>query len=795
MKLPISWLKEYVDIGDITPIELCEKLVNAGFEVEEIIYRGEGMSNVVVGRILDISKHPDADKLLVCRIDIGKEVLQIVTGAPNVFIGAVVPVATHNSYLPCGKHITRGSLRGVESNGMLCGGEELCVTEDIYHGASVDGILILNDNEIIGEDMVKVLGLDDYVLDISITANRPDCGSVYGMCREIAGILGNQCKELDLTYNITVDKDIKQYVNVKVYDVDLCTNYAMSVVDNVTIAQSPLWLTRRLSAVGLRGINNLVDITNYVLIELGQPMHAFDYADITDKTIIVRRANKGENITLLDDKEYSLGEQMLVIADKTKPVGLAGIMGGVKSGIKQDTKTVAFESAIFAKGSIRHTSKDLNVRSDSSARFERGLDDYTSLLALDRALHLVQQLKCGQVVKGQIKIGEYTGLREIKFDKSRIVKLLGIEVPDKDIVRILNGLGILATIEKTTLNCIIPPYRADLTRPCDLIEEIIRIYGYSHITPTLLEDCRITIGGRSSVDTDINKIKGLLVSCGYNEIVTYSFGGRLTYEKLSVDKNADLSNNIKLLNPLGEEFSLMRRTLVADMLEVIAGNQSRHNEQLSLFELAKVYLTDKLPLESLPIEQRRLCVASTCQDAFYTVKDDLLSLLARMGIDASVTSCQCEYLHPNISASLMCGDRVIGSVGLVHPTVADNYNIKSAVCVAELDVDTILSVKDDNIKYKSVPRFPAIERDFALVADIDMQSGKIIELIRKYCKHSESARVFDVYCGDQVGNNKKSIAINVVFRGEGTLTDSDIEGEIKKCLSELNRQLNVVLRV
>ncbi|MEG1527683.1 MAG: phenylalanine--tRNA ligase subunit beta [Clostridia bacterium] len=795
MKTTLNWLRDYCDI-DVSVEELCARLVNAGFEVEEVKYLGEGFSNVVVGKITKISKHPDADKLQICELDVGDEILQIVTGATNVQVGDVVPVAKHNSTLPCGKHITKGKLRGVESCGMLCGGEEMCINNSVYPNAEFDGIAQLNKDEQIGQDIVKVLGLDDYLLDISITPNRPDCGSIYGIAREIAVILNKPLKPIDVSFTPSIDKCACEYVDVKVQSPELCPNYTLSVVDNCIIEPSPMWLTRRLFALGLRSINNYVDITNYVLMELGQPMHAFDYADLTDHTIIVRRANEGEKIIPLDNKEYALTKECLVIADKNRAIGLAGIMGGANSGIKPTTARVAFESVVFSKENIRKNSKMLGIHSDSSARYEKGIDDFTSLLATNRALHLIEQLNCGKIVKGQVHIGNYSTKRKLTFNYDEFERILGIIIPQEAIIDILNRLNISTTIVNGVVDCLIPEYRQDVSLPCDIIEDVIRLYGYDKLTSTLLNGTNITFGGKTTDRVVADKIKNILIGLGFNETITYSFGGKQLFDKLSLTKNADLTKNIRIINPLGEEFSIMRSTLDANMLDIFSTNALKGNFDLSLFEYGKVYIPKSLPLEELPYEIKQLCFAVTANDGFYVVKDICLEILASLGVDIDklvLKASKVEHLHPNISCEVYYDDILLAYCGQVHPTVLDNFDLKE-VAIANLNITNILNFYSTAIKYRTISKFPAIDRDFALVVEEKVTAKEIIDIIKNSCKHCESVNVFDVYKGAQIEKGKKSVALSVKFRGEKTLQESDIEHEINKCLSILKDKVGATLR-
>ena len=791
MKALLSWLKEYVDI-DVDVETLCKKLVSTGFEVEEVTYLGENLRNVVVGKIVKIEKHPDADRLKVCQVDIGKEVLQIVTGATNVNEGDVVPVALHKSDLPCGKHIEKGKLRGVESNGMLCGGEELCATEEVYPGASVDGILILDRKEKIGTDMKTVLGYDDYVLDVSITSNRPDCGSVYGLAREVAATLGKKVKDVDVAYTCDSVSVTKDMVTASVLDKDLCPSYNMAVVTDAVIERSPLWMTRRLYFSGHSTFNTFVDITNYVLTELGQPMHAFDYNEINEKTVIVRRAKQNEKITLLDHKEYILDENTLVIADKTRAVGLAGIMGEENSGISDQTKTVAFEAAKFNRENIRHNSKKLKIHSDSSARFEKGVDTYTTKLAMDRALHLVQKLNCGKIAQGKIEIETSTKPSVLQFPYSRIQKLLGVAVPQEKVLEILNCLNIETSLKDGELSCVIPQYREDISRDCDIIEEIIRLYGYDNIVSTMLPTASVTKGGKTETMKIVDKLKRILCGFGYQEAKTYSFYGKALVNKTLLNPETDKTNYIPLINPLGEELSLMRVSLLPSLLEVCETNQSKGNYEFKLFEYARVYLSEEAQLTKLPQEKDTLTLAVSGYD-FYTVKSDIIQTLNALGIDVKIQRSNESILHPGISADIYANGEKIGYFGQIHPVVAQNFSLAN-VYVAEIDFDKVLPLYNPTIKLQPIPKFPAIDRDFAFVVDDGVMAEQIVEIIKSTCPLCESVKVFDVYKGNQIEFGKKSVALSVKFRGEQTLKDADIDPQINKCLKTLNEKLGAKLR-
>lgn len=791
MKLPLSWIKEYVDVTEDIQT-LCKKMVDIGLEIEEVVYLGEKVANVVVCQIVDIAQHPNAERLLCCKVDIGGQIIPIVTNDHNVKVGKKVPVALHNANTANGLHITKGKMRGEESFGMFCGPEELGITADYYPNADVDGVLILQDDAVVGEDIRKVVGIDDYVLDVCVTSNRQDCNSVLGLAREVAVALGKTCNELDVSYT-ECNVKTADLVNVQVQDADLCPAYFMQGVVDVKIEKSPLWMTSRLAKVGLHGINNFVDITNYVLYEIGQPMHAFDHADISDNTIIVRRAKDGEKIIPLDGKEYDLTTEDVVIADNNRAVGLAGIMGGANSGIKDTTTTVLFESASFARGNIRRTSRRLGLRSDSSARFEKGVESSTNILGLNRALHLVEQLGAGKITKCPYCIGKMPQNKTIVFEQSRIEKLLGITIEEGRIVSILQSLNIQTTVENGTVTCIVPPYRDDISRDCDIIEELIRVYGYDNITGTLMEKSRITSGGKTEKHVFCDKVRTVLTGLRYNECIFYPFGGASLFEKASVNP-IDESKYIRVKNPIGEELSLMARDLAPNMLQCVGLNVSRKNSNLKLFEIGKVYLADSLPLTQLPTEEQRVSICAT-DVTFENFRDDVLQVIYAF-TNSGVTLARCENncLHPGICAEVIIDGESCGVFGKIHPQVASNFDIQTDCYYAELCIDKLLAHKRGAIKFSPISKFPSVTRDFAFVCDEDVAVQNVLDEFLSL-PLVESATLFDVYRGEQVGKGKKSIAISVVFTDTNkTLQDKEIEKQSGKALRQIQEKYGVVLR-
>lgn len=790
MKVPLSWIKEYVDVTEDIDT-LCRKMVNIGLEIEEVTYLGENVTNVKIGQIKEIKQHPNAERLLCCKVDVG-EIVPIVTNDHHLRVGDKVPVALNNARLANGIHITKGKMRGEPSDGMFCGSEELGITKDYYEGADTDGVLVLSPDAQVGADVRQEVNIDDYVLDVNVTSNRQDCNSVVGLAREVAVALGKTCREPQTDYT-EQSQNTSDMVTVDVAAKDLCRGYFMQGVTDVTIRPSPVWMTSRLAKVGLHGINNLVDITNYVLFEIGQPMHAFDYDDITDNTIVVRRAQEGEKIIPLDGKEYVLTSEDLVIADKTRAVGLAGIMGGANSGIKNSTTCVMFESATFARGNVRKTSRRLGLRSDSSARFEKGIETYTNNVGLSRALHLVQQLDCGKVTKGRICIGQQAESRTVAFAKDKIRRLLGIVIPDDKIKEILNALNIQVSLTKDTVTCIVPPYRDDIVRDCDIVEELIRVYGYDNINGTLMENSHITCGGKTEEETKCDRLRTVLTGMRYNECVFYPFGGKALFDKASLTP-VDEGKYIRILNPIGEELSLMNRSLVPNMLQCVSLNLTRSVHDLRLFEIGKAYLATSLPLTQLPKEEKRLCVAATevTYDAFSQSVLQAVHAFAKSGI--KLVRSQRDILHPGISADILIDGKVCGSMGKIHPQIAKNFDISVDCFVAELTLEDVFEKDNENFRYKPFGKFPSVTRDFAFVADEDVAAQDLLDEFLCLPQVAQ-ASLFDVYRSPQLGEGKKSLAVTVEFKDNNkTLQDEDVAKPVAKALKNIKEKYGAELR-
>lgn len=801
MLAPLSWLKEYVDI-DVTPEELEKKLFDCGFEVEQIIPYGDKIDKVVTCKIKEITQHPNAERLRVCQVDAGKYgVLQIITNATNVSVGDIVPVAVDGATLATGDKIFNGKLRGEPSYGMFCGGEEIGIDDNFYDGASGDSVLIFNEKDLpLGEEVRDLLALKDYVFDISVLANRPDCQSVLGIAREIAATLKKPLKEP--SYEYTVKKaTAADAVKVTVKDGELCPRYIAHFVDDVKIGKSPKWMTRRLKMCGINSISNIVDITNYVLLELGQPMHAFDENDLEKREIIVRRAENGEKIVTLDEKELTLNNDNLVICDGAKPVALAGIMGGLNSEIKDTTKGVVFECAKFKRDNVRRSARMLGKSSDSSKRFEKGVDEYTTERAMKRALHLVEELGAGVPtdVHVDVSAGKEQENKTVKTTFSKINGVLGIEVPKDTVIDILKRLNFGVETDGNELTTVAPPYREDVEGYPDLAEEVIRMYGYEHVVPTLLKDAKITAGGYTKEQKDELKVKKTLIEQGYNEVMTYSFYSKKDVAALHLGENDEEGKVIVIENPISDNYEVMRRTLVPSLLGVVSRNVKKGNYAGRIFEIAKTYIPKSLPVSDFPEERKRLCLAAFGDgEDFFTVKGALKVIEDNFGVKFNLgVRAEKTYLHPGVSAKIILGGEEIGCFGQVTYETCAEFDLECKVFVLELDYDFLQAAFTVPFKFEPLPKFPEVKRDLALIADEEITCGEIEDVIRSACKQSvKNVELFDVYVGDQIGAGKKSMAFTVTFSSDGTkpLETGDVDGFVKRILGSLKHRLNVELR-
>ncbi len=800
MKAPLSWLKDYVDI-DCTAEQLKDKLFSCGFEVEDMVYVAKHIDRIVTCKILSIEKHPDADKLSVTKVDAGEYgILQIITAATNIFVGAIVPVALDNSTLANGEKIKTGKLRGLPSYGMFCSGEELGITDDWYEGASVNGILIFKEDYPLGKSVKEILELEDVMFDINVTANRPDCQSILGLAREVAAVLDKPLKMP--TLNFECDNDLSTKKEIKVTDkaFDLCPRYMAHYVSDIKIEPSPLWLKRRLASMGLRSINNIVDITNFVLLEIGQPMHAFDLNDLSGKEIIIRRADANEKIITLDEKEFDLSSENLVICDSSRPVAIAGVMGGLNSGIKDETKDVVFESAKFARDNIRKTSRTLGQRTDASSRYEKGVDFYSVEIGLKRALNLIYTLNCGKIACDNYDLHEeIIEEKVINTTISRVNGVLGIDVPANEIVNILQRLSFKVVVAGDNLSVTVPLYREDMESYPDIAEEIIREYGYDHIKSTLLKTSSITNGGLTEQQKSHEYLKELLVGYGFNEMINYSFVSEKEYNLFGLDKNSDKYKFIKLLNPLGEDLAVMRTSLIPSAVRAACYNLTRKNNNGRLFELAKVYNPKSLPVSELPVENEILAFTLFGEkENFFTTKGVVEGILKNFCSDCKVEYVHSNksFLHPTRSADIIIDGVEIGYFGQIHPEIIDALDADKAVFGGEIYYNELAKFFNQKIICKQISKFPIVERDLAVIVDKDTPCARIIEEIKKKAgKNLESVSLFDIYHGAQVGEGKKSMAFNLVFVAEDrTLNVEEIDTIINKILKNLSESVGAVLR-
>lgn len=788
MKVPYKWMLEYVEL-DKNINEVADALTLSGSKAEEVIETGKEINKVVTGKIEKIEKHPDAEKLIICQLNVGlEENIQIVTGAKNVNEGDIVPVAMHKSTLPGGVTIKKGKLRGILSNGMLCSEEELNIPVEY----KPEGIMILDKETPIGEDIKEVLGLNGGVIDFEITSNRSDCFGVYGIAREAAATFDKPLKDLELEYSEDSDT-INHYLSVDVKD-PLCRRYMAKMVKNVKIEPSPSWLKTKLEDAGVRSINNIVDITNYVMIELGQPMHAFDYSFIKDSKIIVDRANDNEKFTTLDEVERTLDSSMLVIKDGKGPIGLAGVMGGMNSEVNEETNVIVFESANFNGTNIRITSKKLSLRTDASGKYEKDLDPNLCEIAINRACHLVELLGAGTVISDVIDIyKEKVEETTISVFPKWINRFLGMDIKTSEMKNILESLSMKVSGEEM-LDITIPTFRQDICIKEDIAEEIIRIYGYNRIPSSNIE------GETSEVSWTreqklTSTVKNVMTSLGFYEALTYPFISPKVFDNIKVDIESDIRDCIKISNPLGEDFSLMRTTTMPSLLDSLAKNYARDNKEVLLFEVSKIYIKSE---NDLPEEKLRLSLGMYGDVDFYSLKGAIEVLLERLSIPKF--SFERESLnpsyHPGKTANILVRNSIVGTFGELHPDVLENYNLENRVYFGEFDLEGIFEASKIERKYKALPKFPAVTRDIAVIVDEDIAVGKIEEIINKKGKSIlEEVKLFDVYRGSQVPENKKSVAYALVYRGENkTLKDEEVNKIHDSIVKELESKLSAELR-
>ena len=801
MKLSMNWLADYTDVSDIKIKDYCDAMTMSGSKVEEYDILDGDVSGVVCGRILSVARHPNAERLVICQVDAGKEApIQIITAATNVFEGALVPVALDGARLHGDIKIKKSKLRGEESDGMFCSIAELGLTLHDMPGAVEDGILILGDvglgDTLPGADMRKVLGLGDTVVDFEITSNRPDCLSVIGLARESAVTFG---KRFGFTPagepKPSSDPDtIGNYLSVRISNPDKCYRYSARVIKNVRIAPSPLWMRMRLRASGVRPINNIVDITNYVMLEYGQPMHAFDYKCLGGSSINVRSAEEGETFVSLDGISHTLDSSMLVIADAGKAVALAGVMGGENSEITDGTQTVVFESATFHPGNVRVSAKKLGMRTESSSRFEKGLDSENTMPALNRACELVQLLGAGEVVNGTIDV--YPKKKEtvtLPLDADVINSFLGISLTQSEMAGIMRKLEFGVSEDEKTIT--VPSFRDDVRCMNDIAEEVLRMYGYDKIASTLTSSSSPTVGTRTERQNFDLTLRSMLEGMGINEIQTFSFISPSWYDRIRLSPDDPRRQSVVITNPLGEDTSVMRTTMIPSMLKVLSDNYSMKNTSVFVFDLAKVYIPRSR--DELPDEPSRLAIGFIGRDGFYKMKGYIEAVLNIAGTeDVSFRSVSDEpTFHPGRCAEILAGGRKLGVFGEIHPEVAETYGISPAAYVAEIDGDLLFDTRRTVVEYRQIPKHPAVERDFSFVCDEEIEAASVASVIRNSSRLVESVELFDVYRGPQVGENRKSMSYSVMLRSKDhTLNDEEANGAVSSILRNLEKELNIKLR-
>lgn len=805
MNTALSWIKAYVPELSCTDQEYCDAMTLTGTKVEGFERADKNLEKIVVGQILSIEKHPDADKLIVCQVDIGTETIQIVTGAPNVKEGDKVPVVLAGGKVAGGHDggplpengisIKAGKLRGVPSNGMMCSIEELGSSRDMYPEAPENGIYIFEPDVQVGADAVELLGLRDTVFEYEITSNRVDCYSVLGIAREAAAAFKKPFVP-PVVPSTGNDEDVKDYISVEVKDPDLCTRYCARVCKNIKIGPSPKWMQRRLAASGIRPINNLVDITNYVMEEYGQPMHAYDLNTIAGHKIIVRRAKDGDEFQTLDGQMRKVDGQVLMICDAKKEIGIAGIMGGENSKITEDVQTVLFEAATFNGPNIRKSAKRVGLRTDASGKFEKGLDPRNAEAAINRACQLIEELGCGEVVGGMVDVKEpLAPLRRIPFCPEKINRLLGTDVSVEEMLAIFAREELVYDEDAGEL--VIPSFRQDLAGTADIAEEVARFYGYDKI-PTTLPSGEATTGKLSYKLRIEQKARDIAEYCGFSQGMCYSFESPKVFDKLLIGKEDPARKAITIANPLGEDFSIMRTISLNGMLNSLATNYNRRNKNVKLYELGNIYLPKALPLTELPDERMQFTLGFYGEGDFFTLKGVLEEFFEGVGMRKKPEydpKAGKPFLHPGRQALIRYEDVLIGYLGEVHPDVLDNYNIGTRAYVAVLDMPSLIPFATFERKYEGIAKFPSVSRDISMVVPKKVMVGEIEHVIvQRGGKLLESCQLFDIYQGSQIKEGFKSVAYSITFRAKDrTLLDSDVNAAMKKILNGLE-QLGIELR-
>ena len=804
MNTSLNWIKAYVPGLECTDQEYMDAMTLSGTKVEGYKALDADLDKIVVGQIISVEKHPDADKLVICQVNVGKETIQIVTGAPNVVTGMKVPVVLDGGRVAGGHDgskteggikIKKGKLRGVESNGMMCSIEELGSSRDFYPDAPENGLYVMPEDAVVGSDAIEALGLRDTVFEYEITNNRVDCYSILGVAREAAATF-NKDFVMPPVKKVGNSEDVNDYVKVDVQATDLCPRYTARLVRNIKLAPSPEWMQRRLAASGIRPINNIVDITNYVMEEYGQPMHAYDYDTLAGGKIIVRRAEEGEEFVTLDGQTRKLDPSILMICDAEKSVGVAGIMGGENSKITDDVKTMLFEAACFDGTNIRLSAKKIGMRTEASGKFEKGLDPNLASEAIDRACQLIEELGAGEVVGGMIDVYPQKNVeKRIKFEPDKINKLLGIDISAEEMLGYLKKIELVYNEETNEL--IIPTFRQDLECGADIAEEVARFYGYANI-PTTLPSGEATTGKLSFKMRIEGVARDIAEFCGFSQGMTYSFESPKVFDKLLLPEDSPLRKAIVISNPLGEDFSIMRTTSLNGMLTSLSTNYNRRNKNVKLYELGNIYLPKSLPLTELPDERMQFTLGFYGDGDFFSMKGVVEEFLEKVGMrnkpeynpDAGKT-----FLHPGRQADIVYDGEVIGYLGEVHPDVLDIYSIGEKAYIAVIDMPHIVEKATFDRKYEGIAKFPAVTRDISMVMDKSVLVGTVEDIIEKRGgKLVESYKLFDIYEGSQIKSGFKSVAYSISFRAKDrTLEDKDINPIMENILKDLGA-LGIELR-
>ncbi|MCY6356392.1 phenylalanine--tRNA ligase subunit beta [Clostridium sp. ZS2-4] len=792
MKVPVSWLKDYIDI-DLSPQELGDALTLSGSKVEEVIVTGDIINKVVTGKIIKIEKHPEAEKLSICQVEIGEaEPIQIVTAATNMKEEDIVPTALHGSILADGTKIKKGKLRGVVSNGMFCSEEELGIAGD----EPVVGLMILPVDTPVGKDIKEVINLQKAIIDFEITSNRPDCLSVIGIARETAATLGKEYRIPNMEFKAASSKNIEESLKVEVRD-PLCRRYMAKGITNVKIEQSPQWMQERLLEAGVRPINNIVDITNFVMIELGQPMHAFDRRQIASNTIVIERAKEGEKFTTLDEEERILDSEILNIKDGDRTIALAGIMGGLNSEVKEDTTEIVFECANFDGTNIRISSKKLALRTEASGKFEKDLDPNAVEIAMNRACSLIEELGAGEIMEGIIDIyPEKLESHTLNVDSKWINEFLGINISKEDMKMYLDRLDLKTDIEGDTLVVNVPTFRCDMNIREDVAEEIARIYGYNKV-PSTIPATQTLKGGKSEKQVLQTKVIDTLIGSGLNQSIAYSFVSPKVFDKVLIPQDSHLRNVVTIKNPLGEDYSIMRTTSIPSMMESLGRNYSRNNDIVRLFEIGKIYIPHE-DMKELPEERNLVTLGMYGEVDYFELKGVVENILDCLGVKKAkfIRESENPTFHPGKTAALYIKNELAGILGEIHPDVSENYGVEERCYIAELNLDILFKHSDIENKYVPLPKFPAVTRDLAVLVDEEILVQDIEENIKKQGgKILESFKLFDVYQGKQIPEGKKSIAYALIYRGENkTLTDNEVNKVHDKIVKTLEFKLGAELR-